>query len=242
MESSTVASHQKTSLTTDVDHVYDNAKNACKIGNMSENLVQEPAKTEKKSTRAFFSNCHCFLSIWSVWYILFVIGLHVYLIHNYVINIVQLIKSYTSILNKLKYANVNSSQTNYDYVLASLFSYDHKTNESTSSIIINDLLSVNALKDQIYFELTGRLCMLIFSLIFLIVFLVTMLRKCDNYANDGFKFGRDFFAEKNLHKKPFKLDVLELEGVQESDPSESQSSRTCNSSLSSISSTKKVFI
>ena len=48
-------------------------------------------------------------------------------------------------------------------------------------------------------ELPGRVSLLAVSGVFLLLFLLTSLKQVGNYANDGIKFGRDFFSEKLLH-------------------------------------------
>ena len=94
----------------------------------------------------------CLISIWSTWYAILVLVLHVYLTTIRVHQILDLAK----------------------------VSQNQNIKEKTELIARSSLLAVSSF--------------------FLLLFCVTSLKKCGNFANDGVKFGRDFFDEKLLHK------------------------------------------
>jgi hypothetical protein len=71
---------------------------------------------------------------------------------------------------------------------------------------------IRELNEHAYFELVSRVTLLGLSILFLIIFAIGSLKPLGNYANDGCKFGRDFFKEKLLHsnkKKKSMSDRLE---------------------------------
>ena len=230
------------------DLIYDSSVNSPPI-DQKMNTKKNESKTSKSklktSSNFSFTNCKCFISIWSVWYCLFVLTIHAFLIRNHILKIIILFKSYLSIIRKLKIGSINYSITNYDYVI-SLLDYednvkyvkDSSNSNMTYKLDVNDLASINILKNELYFELTSRICMLFVSFSFLGIFLITILRKCDNYSNDNFKFGRDFFNEKfGSRNRTHKLAINDLDEETEQPNETINVIQSSSSSISSLTST-----
>lgn len=130
----------------------------------------ESLKSKHSLNNTSICNTHkCFISIWSTWYCLLIIALHIYLLKNRIVDI------------------VNLSALNSDLTFVN------------DTIILNNTINLNQLNSDIYFELISRLCLVILSIMFLMLFLLCSLKQFGNYSNDGIKFGRDFFYEKISH-------------------------------------------
>jgi hypothetical protein len=76
---------------------------------------------------------------------------------------------------------------------------NYASNTSATILIVNIHETFN-IKDQLFYEMTSRICLLSLSVLFLVLFFFTSLKQIGNYANDGVKFGRDFFQEKLHHQ------------------------------------------
>lgn len=144
----------------------------------SANKLNESSLSSSSSSSSSVCSSHkCFISIWSIWYCLLVTALHIYLIKNRIVDIINLF----SLNSDLFTLNNNS------------------TNSINTNSFNNNTLNINELNASIYFEVISRLCLLILSIVFLILFLLCSLKPFGNYSNDGVKFGRDFFYEKIDH-------------------------------------------
>ena len=142
-----------------------------------ESLVNSKNKPHASNSNSLCSSHKCLISIWSTWYCLLIMGLHIYLIHNRITDIVNLF-------------SINNSD---------IFSIDQINNLSSSASYANNTLNMSQLNASIFFEIVSRICLVALSILFLILFLLCSLKPLGNYANDGVKFGRDFFYEKIQH-------------------------------------------
>jgi hypothetical protein len=224
------------------DLMYENSPPIQQKMNTKKNEIKT-SKSKLKSSSFSFTNCKCFISIWSIWYCLFVLSLHAFLIRNHILKIIVLFKSYLSIIRKLKIGTINYSISNYDYVISLLdyeetVKYVQESSNSTHRLDVNDLNNINILKNELYFEITSRICMLFVSVSFLLFFLITILRKCDNYSNDNFKFGRDFFNEKfGSQNRTHKLAINDMNEDTDEQQETINVIQSSSSSISSLTST-----
>ncbi|RMZ97703.1 tincar-like isoform X1 [Brachionus plicatilis] len=112
----------------------------------------------------------CCISIWSSWYSVLIVLIHVFLIHDRIAAILDL--KQTLDLNPL---------------------------EPASTINNSNFPSLSVLEPKPSQEYTVRVCSTCFSAFFLILFFVFSNKKIGNFSNDGVKLGRDFFGEKLHH-------------------------------------------
>ena len=180
------------------------------IATDSQNAKKPIKETSKLKQKANFSNevssstikSKCCISIWSTWYCLLVMALHVYLIKNHIERIYKLEKRYT--------ANYSRSEP----IL--LQQQDQEQHANSSVLFLTEYDTAFNIKDQLYYELVSRICLLSISFVCLILFLVSSLKQMGNYSNDGVKFGRDFFLEK-LHQYPHLGGLLSVVSEPKSD-------------------------
>lgn len=150
---------------------YSDEHNAAKLTQSQFNSLKLSKSKKKISCLSNRSSSKCFISIWSTWYSLLVLAIHVYLIKIHIEHILKLVKLYSSSSN------------------------------SSATILILNIEETFNLRDQLFYELTSRICLLSLSFLFLVLFVFTSLKQIGNYSNDGIKFGRDFFLEKLHHNQ-----------------------------------------
>lgn len=146
--------------------VSSNIKSANQLSNCSASTLENPDFVTTAAKR------RCFISVWSTWYCLLIVALHVYLINLHVIDIINLFQ-------------LNYKATHTDF------------NRTQPLTIYEERLK--QLNDHIYFELVSRASLLGLSVGFLLFFVLASLKPIGNYSNDAIKFGRDFFSEKLMH-------------------------------------------
>lgn len=141
----------------------------------------------------------CCISIWSTWYSLFIVLIHIFLTKNHVHIILKLYNEYEqSVLAS------SGSVRAQSWLEHEIKWWEH---ESSSSTVFNNqtqldtfqIQSFPIFKNNLYYELLLRVILTSSSVLVLILFFIFSLKKVGNFSNDGVKFGRDFFCEKLHH-------------------------------------------
>jgi hypothetical protein len=119
----------------------------------------------------------CFISIWTTWYCLLIVVIHVYLLVGRFGELFFLVDLYMG-EESLHIAEANPFASSL-------------RNLTRTRLRLNESLK---------YEIMTRIILLAASILFLLLFLFTSLKQIGNYGNDGVKFGRDFFNEKLKHR------------------------------------------
>jgi hypothetical protein len=172
-------------------------------------LVEHNKNIHHNKPNSLCDSHKCLISIWSTWYCLLILVLHIYLIQDRIFDIVNLF-------------SINKSD---------IFSINNTNNYTSSASFTNNTLNMSQLNASIFFEIVSRICLVALSFFFLVLFLLCSLKPLGNYSNDGIKFGRDFFNEKIQHNH---LEAKKAIHKQRKNKSNQPSSGSCFTNLLDI--------